>query len=230
MDNPPKIVLDLCGGSGAWSLPYREAGYDVRVLTLPAYDIAECRYDTGSKMRFLRRENGTGVEWMVVDAKSVYGVLAAPPCTEFSVAKGSKPRDLAAGMEIVEACMRIIWHCRTHGDLKFWALENPRGLLRQFMGMPHFTFEQWEFGAENYKPTDMWGYFHAPAKTVKEKPLLILRRNPCGTSNGRNWAKPVVPAAHQAYIDSLPRHAARRSAARAITPEGFARAFFRANK
>ena len=30
-----KIILDLCGGTGAWSKPYREAGYDVRLITLP---------------------------------------------------------------------------------------------------------------------------------------------------------------------------------------------------
>lgn len=25
-----KIILDLCGGTGSWSKPYRDAGYDVR--------------------------------------------------------------------------------------------------------------------------------------------------------------------------------------------------------
>jgi len=34
-----KIILDLCGGTGAWSKPYKEAGYDVRLITLPDYDI-----------------------------------------------------------------------------------------------------------------------------------------------------------------------------------------------
>lgn len=31
----PKIILDLCGGTGSWSKPYRDAGYDVRLITLP---------------------------------------------------------------------------------------------------------------------------------------------------------------------------------------------------
>lgn len=35
MDNSNKIILDLCGGTGAWSRPYKEAGYDVRLITLP---------------------------------------------------------------------------------------------------------------------------------------------------------------------------------------------------
>ena len=26
-----KIILDLCGGTGAWSKPYKDAGYDVRL-------------------------------------------------------------------------------------------------------------------------------------------------------------------------------------------------------
>lgn len=34
-----KIILDLCGGTGAWSKPYAEKGYDVRNITLPDYDV-----------------------------------------------------------------------------------------------------------------------------------------------------------------------------------------------
>lgn len=35
MNNKDKIILDLCGGTGSWSKPYKDAGYDVRVITLP---------------------------------------------------------------------------------------------------------------------------------------------------------------------------------------------------
>ena len=38
-DNSKKIILDLCGGTGAWSKPYADAGYDVRVITLPEWDV-----------------------------------------------------------------------------------------------------------------------------------------------------------------------------------------------
>ena len=34
-----KIILDLCGGTGSWSKPYKEAGYDVRLVTLPGNDV-----------------------------------------------------------------------------------------------------------------------------------------------------------------------------------------------
>lgn len=36
-DNSKKIILDLCGGTGSWSKPYKDAGYDVRNITLPEY-------------------------------------------------------------------------------------------------------------------------------------------------------------------------------------------------
>ena len=26
------VILDLCGGTGSWSRPYRDAGYDVRIV------------------------------------------------------------------------------------------------------------------------------------------------------------------------------------------------------
>ena len=63
MQNRDKIILDLCGGTGAWSRPYKDAGYDVRLITLPDNDVLTYQPPSG-----------------------VYGILAAPPCTEFSVA------------------------------------------------------------------------------------------------------------------------------------------------
>jgi hypothetical protein len=34
-NNSEKIILDLCGGTGAWSQPYKDAGYTVHNITLP---------------------------------------------------------------------------------------------------------------------------------------------------------------------------------------------------
>lgn len=42
-----KIILDLCGGTGSWSKPYRDAGYDVKIITLPHYDL----FDTVERER-----------------------------------------------------------------------------------------------------------------------------------------------------------------------------------
>ena len=56
-----KIILDLCGGTGSWSLPYKENGYDVRVITLPENDVREYH-----------------------PPKNVYGILAASSCICFT--------------------------------------------------------------------------------------------------------------------------------------------------
>ena len=90
MKNSEKIILDLCGGTGSWAKPYKDAGYDVRTITLPDGDV--------------RTYN---------PPENVYGILAAPPCTMFSWARtnAKKPRDLKEGMECVRACLDIIWSC-----------------------------------------------------------------------------------------------------------------------
>lgn len=139
----------------------------------------------------------------------------------FSLARqnAKTPRDLAAGMETVEACLRIIWECRKRGPLKWWALENPLGYLRQFLGRPPFMFQHWEFGdGRHCKPTDIWGYFTPPRKTVKTKPhTLFSNRN----QYEGNWQKPPPPKGYEHLTD--------RAAIRSVTPPGFARAFFKAN-
>jgi len=41
------MILDLCGGTGSWSKPYTDNGYDVRVLTLSDFDVTkwqECEW------------------------------------------------------------------------------------------------------------------------------------------------------------------------------------------
>lgn len=208
MENHEKIILDLCGGSGAWSRPYKEAGYDVRLITLPDYDVRT--YEP---------------------PENVYGILAAPPCTEFSLAKnGSRhKRDLAAGMDTVEACLGVIWKCQMRGKLQFWALENPVGLLRRFLGKPPYTFFQWWFGDQGIKRTDLWGYFAPPKQKVFERPdgPHYIKQYKSGKKNHFAWAAPACPEWAKEYIGRQPD---KRAALRAVTPPGFAQAFFRANR
>ena len=124
-----KIILDLCGGTGSWSLPYKNAGYKVITITLPDYDITKTQIKDGL-ITFI----GNAKSHLVI-AKEVYGILAAPPCTMFSFARtnAKKPRDLKEGMECVRACLDIIWKImeikqdttKKTLPLKFWAFQNP---------------------------------------------------------------------------------------------------------
>ena len=219
-----KIILDLCGGCGAWSRPYKEAGYDVHVLTLPEYDVKICRLNSVDKqLEFISQKAD---ECLLIPVQDVYGILAAPPCTEFSIAKGSKSRDFAGAMDIVRACMQIVWFCRVYGNLKFWALENPRGFLRQFLGKPAFTFEQWQFGGTKKKATDIWGYFNEPVISVKSLPKDLWNKN---LEHASDWTKLDCPSEYKDYINTF-KGDEKRAALRAITPFGFAEAFFKANK
>jgi site-specific DNA-cytosine methylase len=223
-----KVILDLCGGTGAWSRPYVENGYDVRLITLPDYCVEEVSFFP-DHMTF--KKQNCFVSDMNLHYSEVYGILAAPPCTEFSIAKNGKhrSRDLEEGMIVVEACMKIIWTVQKRGRLEFWALENPRGLLRRFLGVPEFTLEQWQYGGKFVKATDIWGFFNIPTATVKERPEGLTVKQPSGRTIAAEWSKLEYPPEYEAYM-SMYDWDGKRAACRAITPPGFADAFYKANR
>lgn len=192
MKNSEKIILDLCGGTGAWSRPYKEAGYDVRNITLPDYDVR-----------------------LYQPPENVYGILAAPPCTEFSSAKhfhgkGKYKHDFIKGLEIVSACMRIILTTKP----LWWVLENPYGYLRKWLGKPEMIFEPWQYGDFYKKKTALWGNFSYPEPTILVEPKGLKKFSMLKS-------KEIAPEYYGKLI---------RQERRAVTPKGFAEAFFRANQ
>ena len=148
--NDEKIILDLCGGTGAWGRPYAEAGYDVINVPLPSRDVLE-----------------------YIPPSDVYGILAAPPCTHFS-GSGAQywaVKDLDGRTEealaIVDACLRIIREC----DPVFWCLENPIGRLpklRPELGKPRIRFDPCDYGDPWTKRTCLWGNFRIPERSPVE--------------------------------------------------------------
>lgn len=209
-----RIILDLCGGTGSWSKPYKDAGYDVRNITTPDYDVMD--YEP---------------------PKNVYGILVAPPCTQFSFAKTTgEPRDLREGMKLVKACLDIIWECQYElvspytkkTSLQFWAIENPNGLLKRFIGKPIYEFNPYDFGDEYQKHTYLWGWFNKP----KKHPVKLTKiQKELHKTNSQPLAKYMkfdrlkTKEIHPEWYGELTRQERR-----AITPSGFARAFFEANK
>lgn len=142
-----RVILDLCGGTGSWSQPYADAGYDVRVITLPEYDVLE--YEPPGR---------------------VHGVLAAPPCDHFSVSGAqywpAKDRDgrTEQALAVVDACLRII----RKTSPAWWALENPVGRLRRLrkeeLGEPSLVFDPCDYGDPWTKKTLLWGTFDHPRR------------------------------------------------------------------
>jgi len=222
-----KIILDLCGGTGSWSKPYADhpEEYEVIIVTLPEYDV----------LTYEPPEN-------------VYGILAAPPCTMFSTMRttGKTPRDLKGGMELVNACLRIIHTClykkiykNTNGSLKFWALENPAtGYLKKFLGYPPLVFQPYEYGDPYTKRTAIWGYYNIPKKL--KKPVEILTPKNCpflyyvpSAINKDNFCD----LSHQlAFLKQTPAGYKEKTKysdqqiIRSIVPYSFANAFYKANR
>ena len=134
-----KVILDLCSGSGAWSKPYVDAGYDVRCITLPD-DI--------------RLQTFPG---------KVHGILAAPPCTVFAQAGFRWPRtddDYRQALSVVDACLRFVVTCSP----EWWCLENPVGKLKRWLGRWTMTFNPCDYGDPYTKRTCLWGRFNPPVK------------------------------------------------------------------
>ncbi len=233
-----KIILDLCGGTGAWSRPYKEAGYDVRVITLPEWDIKNVDIDEiGGTITF--RSEVDGIDWQTIKMKDIYGILSAPPCTMFSDARtnAKTPRDLREGMKTVLGCMAVVYMCQysTKSDqqksppLKFWALENPwYGRLKWFLGKPAFEFSPWEFGDAYKKRTAIWGYFNEPIKTIKNiDEVMTKEQQELHKTNPQKLPKFDYMKSkdiHPEYFKTFDRQTRR-----AITPKGFAEAFYKAN-
>jgi len=207
-----KIILDLQGGTGAWSKDYKESGYIVINVTLPDYDILRTEIRSQYRDMILKGEKG-----LIVDTDNIYGILASPVCTMFSLARtrAKTPRDFREGMKLVIACLNIIWECRYDHKLAFWCLENPTGYLRQFLGKPVFTFDPCDFGDPYTKKTDLWGYFNIPKKD-KVKPEYV------DFKSGKRMSK--------FHFDTSYETKDKRKIFRSVTPAGFAKAFFEANR
>lgn len=194
MNDKEKIILDLCGGTGAWSRPYKNAGYDVRLITLP--DCNVLTYEPPN---------------------DVYGILAAPPCTDFAVsgARWFKEKDkdgrTIQSMSVLIRCLAIIAKC----EPVFWALENPVGRIRAWMGEPTLIFNPCDYGDAYTKKTLLWGNFNQ---------LELSRVTP--TPSDRNQ----IHYPKDENGKAIAWNSEKCKEIRSITPPGFAKAFYEANR
>jgi hypothetical protein len=139
-DGTNPVILSLCDFTGNWVQPYRESG---------SYDVIQVDLKLGEDLRLLKFPG------------KVQGLLAAPPCTVFSLAGNATKRDCASmleGLSVVDACLRLVAVCSP----TWWALENPRGKLSHYLGKPQWTFQPYEYGAAHSKFTCLWGKFNPP--------------------------------------------------------------------
>jgi hypothetical protein len=100
-------------------------------------------------------------------------VLASPPCTQFS-----NLQHIHHDGEYSPTGDAVALPLHTVGLIQgicpsYWILENPKGMLRQYIGNPVATVDYCEYGHYTKKPTDLWG----------QHPPMTYRR--CGHKNHR---------------------------------------------
>ena len=83
------------------------------------------------------------------------------------------------------------------------------GLLPELLGKPEMYYQPWEYGDPYTKKTCLWGVFNAPAK---------------------NPVKPIRSCNQGSWVQQLGGKSERTKLLRSITPPGFAKAFYEANK
>ncbi len=181
-----KIILDLCGGTGAWSQPYKDAGYDVRLVTLPEIDVRE--YEPPA---------------------NVHGILAAVPCTEFAVSgarwwKDKDPALLIDALEVLDAVYMICFQAAS-----VWcAIENPVGRikrLRPLIGEPRLIFNPCDYGDPWTKKTLLWGYFRPPKKNPVPAKEFWGWRHLGGKSERTKMLRSITPPGFaRAFFEANP--------------------------
>ena len=188
-----KIILSLFDFSGNWPSFYKAAGYEVYQIDIK-HDIDILSLD---------------VESDILPLGQIHGILAAPPCTDFSGSGAQywKVKDedgrTAYSLSMVDKVLEIVEKTRP----TWWALENPVGRLpklRPSLGKP-FYFNPCDYGDPYTKKTGLWGNFN--------KDLVKTPVNP----DPNNW------------IMKLGGKSERTKELRSMTPLGFAKAFFDAN-
>jgi hypothetical protein len=203
-----KTVLSLFDFSGNWSLPYREAGANVVQVDLKhGIDVMEidCAWLTENVLE----EFGT-----------VDGILAAPPCTDFSVSGAQywPTKDADGRTEKSLELVRQVLRCVDFLKPDWWAMENPVGRLNTLMPelkeYGPWWFQPCDYGDPYTKKTGLWGRFTPPL------PLFI---------GGDKSVKPERVCSQGSWLMKLGGKSERTKELRSVTPMGFARAFFAAN-
>lgn len=195
-----RIILSLFDYSGAWSKPYADANYKTFCVDIkrdPSIDILTIDRD------------------FIEEIGPVHGILAAPPCTDFSVsgaqywhAKDADGRT-AMSVSLVRKTLEIIeWANPT-----WWALENPVGrlnkLIPELAPFGPFYWQPHHYGDPYTKKTGLWGTFN--------------RNLP------RRDVEPVKVCLQGSWLMRLGGKSEKTKEMRSMTPAGFAQSFFEAN-
>lgn len=231
-----KTLLSLFDFTGAWARPFEEAGWNVLQV-----DIKH-----GDDVRDF------SARWLIENVCQGFlidGVVAAPPCTDFSrsgarhwAAKDADGRT-ADSVHLVYQTLRTIDFLRPD----FWALENPIGRIARLvpeLGAPTCMFDPCDFAGwtdlsrEDGRRLDALRARHPGSGFTAEEVALVKRTN-AYTKRTALWGcfrcptprrvEPVRTSMQGSWLQQLGGASGRTKEERSITPDGFARAFYLAN-
>ena len=176
-----------------------------------------------------------GVEnYNIPEGMVVYGVYGNPPCTNFTTVDYSRNVDTDQGMFLVNHCLRIIEQAKERGGLKWHVLENPsRGTLKKLIGEPVFKYTPWEYGASFTKATALWGEFNPPKKTILDRKDVIINEKLYIRARD---TLPSLVLLHKSAIHDIDEWAWAKKYVdcdadiRALSCDGYSKAFYEANK
>ena len=160
-----RLCIDLCSGRGGFSRAFVVAGWEVVTVDIdPKFHPVLCK-DVTEPDAFYRIEDVTELGRERMGAYDKVAVLASPPCQKNSIANARVwLKGIGQGLRIAAGCTDIIAmvvEARGGKETDF-ALENPKGRLRWFMGKPNVTVRLKNYGYPTSKPTDIWTNLKLP--------------------------------------------------------------------
>ncbi len=222
-----RLIVSLFDYTGEWAKPYIEAGYPVMLWD---YKCEGCILQHFSWLCIRIDE--------AIEAGYIpYGILSAPPCTDFSSAgaqywpkKDSKEADEPYApwtiTEYSEALVMIVIELKARYPWVFWVIENPPGRLEQRVPelKPYrkMMFSPFHYGDAYTKKTILWGEFNTNLARNDVAPNLVPIK-------AGGTKKPRVYMGSDLWAKTGGGSEKNR-ALRSKTPAGFATAFFNANR
>lgn len=205
---PGPVVLSLCDRTGVMVAPWAEAGF--RCLCV------DVRHPDGWPELFPNAV-GVGADVASFDFDSAFArasvgiVFAFPPCTHLAASgarwwagKGLAP--LIGALSLVERCREVAerFCCP-------WMIENPVGRLSTCWRKPDHAFDPCDFG----------GYLDPPGDAYTKRTCLWV---------GGGFVMPPPRRVEPVEGSRMHRMSSTWADERAVTPAGFARAVFEANR
>ena len=189
-----KLCIDLCSGLGGFSQAFVDAGWEVITVDIePKFKPTICGDVT--KLTVMEIESNLSKGLAVYD-KMV--VLASPPCQSNSIANGRAwLKNAGPYLRVAAGCLDIIRDFTMKREIYF-AIENPKGRLRWFLGKPKITIALKNFGYPTMKPTDIWANFSLPLIEFIQPNDGVRHNFPFRPQKGqpktRQWSDALTPA------------------------------------